>query len=81
MYNVTSRTNDRSVKNLVFQEGTFALFQFKFKAVVAIKGFAEVLKPGVEIKLSDKENDIVSDSDDSKNKLKMKPRMLLLSTI
>ena len=48
MCDATNGTSDRSVKVPVFQPGKFTVFQSKFKAVAAIKGFAEALEPGFE---------------------------------
>ena len=81
MCDVTSGTNDRLVKVLVFQPGEFTVFQSKFKAVAAIKGFAEALEPEFESRLPEKENDTLSDSDEDKEKVKKtKSRMLSPST-
>ena len=68
----TNGTSDRSVKVPVFQPGKFTVFQSKFKAVAAIKGFAEALEPGFESRLPEKENDTLSDSDEDKEKAKNK---------
>ena len=48
------------------------MFQSKFKAVAAIKGFAEALEPGFESRLPEKENDTLSGSNEDKEKTKNK---------
>ena len=72
MCDSTNGTSDRLVKVPVFQLGTFTVFQSKFKAVAAIKGFAEALEPGFESRLPEKENDTLFDSDEDKEKAKNK---------
>ena len=77
MCDITSGTNDRSVKITVFHEGKFSLFQSKLKAVAAIKGFAEALEQGFESQFQDKENDTLSKRDDKEKKIGMKTKNTL----
>ena len=70
MCDATNSTSDRSVMVSVFQPGKCTVFQSKFKAVAAIKGFTEALEPGFESRLPDKKNEILSDSDEDKEETK-----------
>ena len=48
--------NDRSIRIPTIVEGKFQVFRMKFKAVAAIKGFAEALEPGFKSQLPGRED-------------------------
>ena len=62
--------NDKTVKVPVLNERKFGLFQSKFKSIAAIKGLAKALKPDFVSKLLAKESDMLTDSDEEKEKEK-----------
>ena len=63
-------SNNKTVKIIVLDETKFGLYQSKFKSVAAIKGFAEALEPGFELKLPAKESDVLTSSADNKENTK-----------
>ena len=65
-------SNDKTVKVPVLNERKFGLFQSKFKSVAAIKGFTEALEPGFAPKLPAEENDVLTSSEEDKEKQRFK---------
>ena len=65
-------SNDETVKVPVLDDRKFGWFQSKFKSVAAIKGFAETLEPICAPKLPAKESDVLTSSEEDKQKQKMK---------
>ena len=67
--------NDRSVRIPTFHEGKWQVFSVKFKAMAAIKGFAEALEPGFKSKLPASEDtslDLAKEDEKAQSKAKEK---------
>ena len=71
-------SDDKTLKIPFLDKTRFGLYQFKFKSVAGIKGFAEALEPGFALKLLAKESDVLTSSDD---KEKRKNKMMNLVAV
>ena len=71
--------NDRSVRIPTFHEGKWQVFSVKFKAMAAIKGFAEALEPGFKSKFLPASEDTLLDlgKEDEKAQSKAKEKNAL----
>ena len=67
--------NDRSVRIITFHEGKWQVFSVKFKAMAAIKGFAEALEPEFNSKFPASEDtslDLVKEDEKAQSEAKEK---------